>query len=128
MELIWGFLRVLWLQSLSTGMAAWLTPLRKIAVVGVAGAGVLAIAAYAFWPSGGSAIERAVHYALGQRQTIIKTNIDEEKRDNAWLEEWEKNTAAGRDAAARAAGADADRILWRANDPWLQSKRAAQGR
>jgi hypothetical protein len=66
--------------------------------------------------------------ALGQRETIITTNADEEKRDNAWLVEWEKNTAAGRDAAARASSAAADRVLWRADDPWLRSKRAAKAR
>jgi peptidoglycan hydrolase-like protein with peptidoglycan-binding domain len=90
-------------------------------------AGVIAIAVYALWPSG-NALERAVLDAFGQREIIITTNADEEKRDNAWLEEWEKNTAAGRDAALSAAGAAADRVLWRADDPWLRSKRAAKGR
>lgn len=125
MELIWGFLRVLWLQSLSTGIAAWLTPVRKIAL-GLAGAGVVAIAAYLLWPSG-NGMERAVLEALGKRETITNVNIDEEKRDNAWLEEWEKNTAAERDAAAKAAG-PADRVIWRADDPWLRAKRTAKSR
>ena len=66
--------------------------------------------------------------ALGQRETITNANIDEEKRDNAWLEEWEKNTAAERDAAAKAAGAAADRVIWRADDPWLRAKRTAKSR
>jgi hypothetical protein len=126
-SIILGALRVVWLQGLSATLAAWLTPLRRLGL-GVAGAGVIAMAAYAFWPHGGSAIERAVLDALGQRQAITNINIDEEKRDNAWLEEWEKNMSAGRDAAARAAGAAADRVLWRADDPWLQSKRAAKSR
>jgi hypothetical protein len=126
MTLIWGFLRVLWLQGVSAAIAAWLTPARKIAL-GIAGAGIIAIAAYALWPSG-NALERAVLEALGQRDAIITTNADEEKRDNAWLEEWEKNTAAGRDTALRADGAAADRVLWRADDPWLRAKRAATGR
>jgi hypothetical protein len=126
MTLIWGVLRVLWLQGVSTAIAAWLTPARKIAL-SITGAGVIAIAAYALLPSG-NAVERAVLEALGQREIIITTNADEEKRDNAWLEEWEKNTIAGRDAAARTAGAAVDRVLWRADDPWLRSKRAAKGR
>ena len=126
MTFIWGVLRVLWLQGVSTAIAAWMTPVRKIAL-GIACAAVIAVAAYALWPSG-NAVERAVLAALGQRETIIATNADEEKRDNAWLEEWEKNTAAGRDAALSAPGAAADRVLWRADDPWLQSKRAAKGR
>jgi hypothetical protein len=125
MTLIWGVLRVLWLQGISAAIAAWPTPVRKIAL-GIAGAGVVAIAVYALWPSG-NALERAVLAALGQREIIITTNAEEEKRDNAWLEEWEKNTAAGRDAA-RAAGAAADRVLWRADDPWLRSKLAAKTR
>ena len=125
MELIWGFLRVLWLQSLSTGVAAWLTPVRKIAL-GLAGAGVVAIAAYLLWPTG-NGMEQAVLEALGQREIITNANIDEEKRDNAWLEKWEKNTAAERDAAAKAAG-PADRVIWRADDPWLLAKRTAKSR
>jgi hypothetical protein len=125
MELIWGFLRVLWLQSLSTGVAAWLTPVRKIAL-GLAGAGVVAIAAYLLWPTG-NGMEQAVLEALGQREIITNANIDEEKRDNAWLEKWEKNTAAERDAAAKAAG-PADRVIWRADDPWLRAKRTAKSR
>jgi hypothetical protein len=127
LSIILGALRVVWLQGLSAMLAAWVTPLGRI-LLGTAGAGVVAIAVYAFWPSGGGAIERAVLDALGQRETITNTNIDEEKRDNAWLEEWEKNTAAERDAATRAAGAAADRVLWRADDAWLQSKRAAKSR
>jgi hypothetical protein len=126
MELIWGFLRVLWLQSLSTGIAAWLTPVRKIAL-GLASAGVIAIAAYLLWPSG-NGIERAVLEALGQRETITKANIDEEKRDNVLLEEQEKRMQAERDAAAKAPGAAADRIIWRADDPWLRAKRTAKAR
>ena len=126
MELIWGFLRVLWLQSLSTGIGARLTPVRKIAL-GLAGAGVVAIGAYLLWPSGND-MEGAVLEALDQRETITKVNIDEEKRDNAWLEEWEKNTASERDAAARASGAAVDHVIWRADDPWLRAKRAAKDR
>ena len=102
MEIIFGVLRVIWLRGLSAAAGAWLSPMLK-AAIGVVGAVVLAIAIYALWPSGGNPVQ-AVLEALGQRETITNANVDEEKRDNAWLEEWEKNTATQRDAADRAAG------------------------
>ncbi len=126
MTIILGVLRVIWLHGLSAAFGAWLNPVVKFGL-GLAGAGVVAIAAYLLWPSG-NGVEQAVLEALGQRETITNANIDEEKRDNGWLEEWEKNTAAQRDAADRAAGAAADRVIWRADDPWLRAKRTAKGR
>lgn len=126
MTIILGVLRVIWLRGLSAAAGAWLSPMLK-AVIGGAGALGLAITIYALWPSAGNPIEDAVLDALGQRETITNANIDEEKRDNAWLEEWEKNTAAERDAAAKAAG-PADRVIWRADDPWLRAKRTAKSR
>jgi hypothetical protein len=110
------------LQLLSLVFAVWSSWTGKIVI---AACGV-AVAAYLLWPSG-TGVERAVLEALGQRETITNANIDEEKRDNAWLEEWEKNTAAERDAAAKAAG-PADRVIWRADDPWLRTKRTAKSR
>ena len=127
MTLLWGFLRVLWLRGLSAVAGAWLSPMLT-AAIGGAGAVALAVAIYALWPSAGNRVEEAVLDALGQREIITNVNIDEEKRDNAWLEEWEKNTASERDAAARASGAAADRVIWRADDPWLRAKRAAKDR
>ena len=122
MTLLWGVLRVLWLRGLSAVAGAWLSPMLTTAIAGV-GAVALAVAIYALWPSGGNRVEEAVLDALGRREIITNANIDEEKRDNAWLEEWEKNTASERDAAARAS---ADRVIWRADDPWLRAKRAAK--
>ena len=127
MTLLWGFLRVLWLRGLSAVAGAWLSPMLTKAIAGV-GLVALALGIYALWPSAGNRVEEAVLDALGQREIITNANIDEEKRDNAWLEEWEKNTAAGREAAARASGAAADRVIWRADDPWLLAKRAAKDR
>lgn len=126
MELILGLARVLWLRGLSAAAGAWLSPVLRLGL-GIAGAGVIAIAAYLLWPSG-SGTERAVIEALGQRETITKANTDEEIRDKAWLTEWEESAAAQRDAADRAAGAAADRIIWRADDPWLRAKRTAKAR
>jgi hypothetical protein len=87
----------------------------------------LAVAIYVFWQSG-NAVERGVLEALGQRETITQANIDEEKRDNAWLEEYQKWMQAEREAAGKAPGATADRIIWRADDPWLRAKRTAKAR
>ena len=126
MTVIFGVLRVIWLRGLSAAAGAWLSPMLRAAIGGGV-AVALSIAIYALWPSAGNSIEDAVLDALGRRETITNANIDEEKRDNAWLEEWEKNTAAERDAAAKAAG-PADRVIWRANDPWLRAKRIAKSR
>ena len=125
MESIFGVLRVIWLRGLSAAAGAWLSPMLKAAIGGVVAVG-LGIAIYALWPAAGNPIE-AMLDALGQRETITNANMDAEKRDNAWLEEWEKNTAAERDAAAKAAG-PADRVIWRADDPWLRAKRTAKSR
>ena len=127
MTLLWGFLRMLWLRGLSTVAGAWLSPMLTAAIAGV-GAVALAVGIYALWPSAGNRVEEAVLDALGRREIITNANIDEEKRDNAWLEEWEKNTASEREAAARASGASADRVIWRADDAWLRAKRAAKDR
>jgi hypothetical protein len=126
MSIILGVLRVIWLHGLSAAFGAWLNPVMKVGL-GIAGAGVIAIAACLLWPSG-NGVERAVLEALGQRETITQANIDEEKRDNALLEEQERRMRAERDAAVRAPGAAADRIIWRADDPWLRSKRTAKAR
>jgi hypothetical protein len=126
MTIILGVLRVIWLRGLSTAAGAWLSPVLK-AAIGGGGAVGLAITIYALWPSAGNPIEDAVLDALGQRETITHANIDEERRDNAWLEEWEQNTAAERDAAAKAAGT-ADRVIWRDDDPWLRAKRTTKSR
>ena len=123
--LVWGVLRVLWLQILSAAAGAWLRPMLTAAIGGACVA-ALAVGIYALWPSAGGGVEEAVIEALGQREIITNANIDEEKRDNAWLEEWEKNVAGTPDAAARAPGAAADRVIWRADDPWLRAKRAAK--
>ena len=123
MTIILGALRVIWLQGLSAGFAL-LSPTIKAAIGGSIAIG-LAVTVYALWPSAGNPIGEAILDAVGTRETITKLNVDEEKHDNAWLEEWEKNTAAGRDAAARVA---ADRVIWRADDAWLRGKRAAKGR
>ena len=125
MTFIFGVLRVIWLHGLSVAAGAGLNPILKIGL-SVAVAGVVAVAAYLLWPSG-NGIERLVLEALGQRETITNANIDEEKRDNAWLEEWEKNTASEREAATKAAG-PADRVIWSADDPWLRAKRTAKSR
>ena len=126
LTIIIGALRVFWLQGLSTLAAAWLNPVLKPLLkigIGIAGAGVVAIGVYWLWPSG-NAVERAVMAALSQRQTITDTNIDEEKRDNAWLEEQARWMQAERDKAA----GPVDRVLWHADDPWLRSKRETKGR
>ena len=125
LTIILGALRVFWLQGLSTLAAAWLNPVLKPFIkvgLGIAGASAVAIGVYLIWPSGNS-IERAVMAALSQRQTITDTNIDEEKRDNAWLEEQARWMQAERDKAA----GPVDRVLWHADDPWLRSKREAKG-
>jgi hypothetical protein len=124
MEFIFGVLRVIWLQGLSAAVGAWLNPVLKVGL-GIGVASVIAIASYWLWPSG-NGVERAVLEALEQRETITKANIDEEQRDNAQLEEQERRMQAERDAAARAPGAAADRVIWRADDPWLRAKRTAK--
>jgi hypothetical protein len=129
MEIIIGALRVIGLQGLSLLFGAWLNPLVKAAIGGAVALG-LAVTVYAFWPSAGNPIEDAVREALGQRETITNINIDEEKRDNDWLVDYQKWMAAERAAAAGAAKADAagDRVIWGADDPWLRSKRSAKAR
>jgi hypothetical protein len=126
MELILGLLRVIGLRGLSAMFGAWLNPVLKVGL-SIAGVCIVAIAAYLLWPSG-NGIERAVLEALGQRETITQANIDEEKRDNAWLEEQQKRMQAEREAAGKAPGAAADRVIWRADDPWLRAKRTAKAR
>jgi hypothetical protein len=124
--IILGVLRVIWLRGLSALFGAWLNPALRVGITAAIG-GVIMVTAYLFWPSG-NAVERAVLEALGQRETITKANIDEEMRDNALLEEQERRMRAEREAAAKAPGAAADRIIWRADDPWLRAKRTAKAR
>lgn len=117
-----GALRVIGLQGLSLLFGAWLNPLAKAAIGGAVAFG-LAVTIYALWPSAGNPIEDAVLDALGQRETITTINIDEEKRDNAWIEEYQKWQDAERAAAERAPGARPDRVVFGADDPWLRAKR-----
>lgn len=124
-QLFLGALRVIGLQGLSLIFGAWLSPAIKAAIGGAAALG-LAVAVYAFWPSAGNPLDDAVREALGSRETTITLNIDEEKRDHGRLDEQAKWMQAEREAAAKTAGADADRVIWRADDPWLRSKRAAK--
>ena len=118
-----GLVRVLFLRGLAAGWAVWFSPALRIFAAIVISAG-LTLAVWHFWPSG-SAIERAAVEALGERETITKQNADEESRDNAWLEKQEQWMASERAAAEKAAGGAADRLVWRADDPWLRGKRAA---
>jgi hypothetical protein len=126
MTILLGMLRVIGLRGLSWLFGAWLNPMLRTAIGGVAVLGIVA-AIYAFWPSG-NAVERAVLDALRQRETITQANTDEEMRDNAWLEEQQRWMQAEREAAANAPGAAADRVIWRADDPWLRNKRSPKAR
>lgn len=123
--IILGALRVIGLQGLSLVAGLALKPIGKL-VLGIGGAGLVLGAVYLIWPSG-NAVERAVLAALGERQTITNLNVDEEKHDNDWLVSQEQWMAAEREKATRAAGAGADRVIWRADDEWLCAKRVAQG-
>lgn len=125
MTILLGALRVIGLQGLSLLFAV--SPMLKAAIGGAVALG-LAVAIYALWPSGGNPLDDAVREALGQRETTITQNLDEEKRDNAWIEEYQKWQDAERAAAAKAPGADPDRVIWRADDPWLRGKRTAKAR
>lgn len=126
MTILLGVLRVIGLQGLSLVFGAWLSPVLRIGLC-VAAAGGLVAGIYALWPSGNDT-ERAVREALSQRETITQANSDEERHDNAWLDEQQRWMQAERDAAAKAAGAGADRVIWRADDPWLRAKRSTKAR
>lgn len=126
MTIILGVLRIIGLKALSLIFGAWLSPTIKAAIGSVLALG-LAVTIYAFWPSSGNPIGDAVLDALGQRDAATKINIDEEKRDNAWIEEYQKWMDEERAAVAKTAGNAVDRVIWRADDPWLRAKRSAKG-
>lgn len=127
LTILWGILRVIGLQGFSLLAGAWLNPLGKILLggIGVAGAVLLLHAA---WPGTKSAVEWAVIQALGESEQITQANTDEQQHDTAWLDAQEKWLAAEREAAAKAAGAAGDRVVWRSDDPWLRAKRTAASR
>jgi uncharacterized membrane protein len=115
-----GLLRTAGLRLMGGIFGAWIDPLARMMAIAAACV-VLTLLAVAVWPTGKGQVERAALDALAAREQITGANIDEEKRDNAWIEMRQHWLRAARDAA----NTDRDAVLWPASDGWLRKRAAA---